>query len=149
MGAAKKGSPMDVKTHGPAELPGSLSWTPGMVDRFFHAYLEAALWSSSDQSDESGGRPMDENYSPEDIPQDVRDGLKAECVEFITANQADLEYWLDEWPQEGPERAGHDFWLTRNGHGAGFWDRMAPGTEAHRAGKRLTEASEEYGTIDL
>ena len=21
------------------------------------------------------------------------------------------------------EQAGHDFWLTRNGHGAGFWDR--------------------------
>jgi hypothetical protein len=21
------------------------------------------------------------------------------------------------------ERAGHDYWLTRNGHGAGFWDR--------------------------
>lgn len=22
-----------------------------------------------------------------------------------------------------PEQIGHDFWLTRNGHGAGFWDR--------------------------
>ena len=21
------------------------------------------------------------------------------------------------------EQAGHDFWLTRNGHGSGFWDR--------------------------
>ncbi len=22
-----------------------------------------------------------------------------------------------------PDQIGHDFWLTRNGHGAGFWDR--------------------------
>ena len=22
-----------------------------------------------------------------------------------------------------PERIGHDLWLTRNGHGTGFWDR--------------------------
>lgn len=22
-----------------------------------------------------------------------------------------------------PEQIGHDLWLTRNGHGAGFWDR--------------------------
>jgi hypothetical protein len=37
--------------------------------------------------------------------------------------------------------AGHDFWLTRNGHGAGFWDR-----DLGEIGERLTKASEAYGS---
>lgn len=51
-----------------ADLPVGLSWTPGMVDRFFDGYLECALWSSTDESDESGGKPMDCNYGPEETP---------------------------------------------------------------------------------
>lgn len=27
------------------------------------------------------------------------------------------------YPDIPAEQAGHDLWLTRNGHGAGFWDR--------------------------
>ena len=32
---------------------------------------------------------------------------------------------LARWHLHGltPEQIGHDFWLTRNGHGTGFWDR--------------------------
>jgi hypothetical protein len=40
---------------------------------------------------------------------------------------------------------GHDFWLTRNGHGAGFWDGDWP----KEAGDRLTKACEEFGEFDL
>jgi len=43
------------------------------------------------------------------------------------------------------DRAGHDFWLTRNGHGAGFWDGDWPDD----AGGRLTEASKKYGEFNL
>lgn len=39
---------------------------------------------------------------------------------------------------------GHDFALTRNGHGAGFWDRgYGP------VGDRLTDAAESYGEADI
>lgn len=31
-------------------------------DEFVDAFFEAALWSSNDESDESGGEPMDANY---------------------------------------------------------------------------------------
>jgi hypothetical protein len=44
----------------------------------------------------------------------------------------------------GEERAGHDFWLTRNGHGAGFWDRGL-GT----LGNRLSAAAKVYSGCDL
>jgi len=39
----------------------------------------------------------------------------------------------------------HDFWLTRNGHGAGFWD----GDWDDETGKRLTTISKKYVEIDL
>jgi hypothetical protein len=42
------------------------------------------------------------------------------------------------------ERAGHDFWLTRNRHGAGFWDEGL-GT----VGKVLTDKAHAYGGCDL
>lgn len=32
-------------------------------------------------------------------------------------------------PWSDDERAGHDFWLTRAGHGAGFWDRRYTGPD--------------------
>ncbi len=37
--------------------------------------------------------------------------------------------------------AGHDFWLTRNGHGAGFWDGDWP----EACSDMLTKASVGYG----
>ncbi len=41
--------------------------------------------------------------------------------------------------------AGHDFWLTRNRHGAGFWDGDYP----EPAASQLTKASHNYGEVSL
>lgn len=46
-----------------------------------------------------------------------------------------------------PEQIGHDFILTANGHGAGFWDRdHRPRNKA--ALDALTEICKPYGEID-
>ena len=42
------------------------------------------------------------------------------------------------------EHAGHDFWLTRNGHGTGYWDR-----DMGSVGARLTEAAKSFGEVYL
>ena len=88
---------------------------------FIQGYVECALWSSSDDS----GEPFDANYGTADLILSA-DAL-AECADFIDANRADLEAYCEALgPFEGTPawaRAGHDFWLTRNRHGAGFWDR--------------------------
>lgn len=52
---------------------------------------------------------------------------------------------LNEWGMRvfnawGPSQIGHDFWLTRNRYGAGFWDRGNG-----EAGDLLTKASHPYG----
>ena len=37
------------------------------LDEFTRGYIDAALWSSTDNSDEGGGQPLDSNYSVNDI----------------------------------------------------------------------------------
>lgn len=108
------------------------------LDRFARAFFEAALWSSSDESDDSGGEPLDKNHSVSDIDEHSLAGLAAECERFQEENATDLED-LDS------SQSGHDFWLTRNRHGAGFWDRGYPKDQA----QRLTDASHAYGEVDL
>lgn len=45
-----------------------------------------------------------------------------ECAAFVEANRALLDAATLEQDRDDSHH-GHDFWLTRNGHGCGFWDR--------------------------
>jgi hypothetical protein len=107
------------------------------LDAFDAAYVECALWSSTDESDDAGGRPLDDNYGPEDIARSTLLEMQRDCQSFKAANERDLQ-GLD------AAQCGHDFWLTRNGHGAGFWDRGLG-----ERGDRLSKASKVYGSVDL
>jgi len=107
-------------------------------EEFLEAYVEAALWSSTDESDESGGEPLDANYSADDIAPEAQKQMKADCEKFIKESGELLE-------DADMSDAGHDFWLTRNRHGAGFWDGDWP----EEAGKALTELSHKFGEQDM
>lgn len=50
---------------------------------------------------------------------------------------------LAEEVEADPERAGADFWLTRNHHGAGFWDGN------WERGDELTKWAHTYGGVDI
>lgn len=104
------------------------------VDTAFTQYLETALWSSTTGDDTV---PMDEDYCIDDIGDDTRAEMLTDVVAFIADQWSDLND-LD------AGETGHDFWLTRNGHGAGFWDR---GLDDR--GDRLTDACRPYGEVDL
>lgn len=107
------------------------------IEQFIAAYIECALWSSNDESTPSGGYPLDDNYGPEDLDPETKRRMRADCIGFIGENEALLE-GLDSG------QAGHDFWLTRNGHGAGFWDRGLG-----ELGDKLTKACKVYGDFNL
>lgn len=117
------------------------------LDTFTTAYLECALWSSYDNADEAGGEPMDANYSIGDLAPGTLAQLAADCADFQTSQAELLAAWYDTCG-ESPQRAGYDFWLTRNRHGAGFWDRWSGGAEG-RIGRALTDAAHVYGSCDL
>ena len=76
-------------------------------DRMTRAYLEAVAFTDFD---EEGQPPAGAEFSPLAKAQ-----AHNTCARFLHAC-ADLI-------GENAEQAGHDLWLTRNGHGTGFWDR--------------------------
>jgi hypothetical protein len=126
-----------------------LCYTKGPVfpqlDTFERAYINAALWASTDNSDESGGRPMDVNFSIIDLPVETVQKLKSDCANFLAIEgvKALLDEAYDLY-RYGDEQAGADLWLTRNGHGAGFWDRKIA-----EVGEKLTEICRGLKTRDL
>lgn len=105
------------------------------LDRFARAYVECALWSST----EDDGAPLDDRFYVSDFAPEALERAAADCAAFQAASAADLDLFYGEYGYD-LEQAGHDFWLTRNGHGAGFWDR---GTGD--VGERLTEACRPFG----
>ncbi len=116
------------------------------MNEFLGAYIEAALWSSMDESDDNGGEPMDRNYGIDDIHPDTLAKMKDDCEKFQTENAALLtdENCLTRYGVSA--QAGHDFWLTRCGHGCGFWETNDWEKEA---GKKLTESAHKFGEVNL
>lgn len=109
------------------------------TESFCLAYIECALWSSTDPETE---QPLDSDAFR--LPEKTEKKLRAQCDAFFdyveSLNDATLlAYIIDEDSQ-----SGHDFWLTRNGHGAGFWDRGLG-----ELGDKLTEASKTFGEVYL
>lgn len=104
------------------------------MDNELRQYLETALWSSVGDN----GDPLDKNYSTDDIDSESVAKAQVQLKEFIN-KAGDLLNDLD------LTDVAHDFWLTRNRHGVGFWD----GDYSDEIGKKLTDLSHEFGEVDL
>lgn len=118
------------------------------MDKFLASYIEVALWSSTD----SDGTPLDNSkYADTELGQGTLARFKEDCRRFETAYQK-LTSGLDDsvlrsFPQSDHDgdRIAHDFWLTRNRHGAGFWDGDYPEPIA----TQLTDLAHSFGECDL
>ena len=108
------------------------------------SYLETALWSSTDDSDPSGGDPLDKNYDISDIESETVEKAKKDLELFFDKCSEKYPGILDQYDDE---QIGHDFWLTRNGHGAGFWDGDYEETPGD--GKKLTEIAKTFKEVNL
>ena len=127
-GSVKDWSPRDVETD-------IEQW---VFEEFLSSYIETALWASNDESDpETGGDPMDVNYNSDDIAPETREEMIRDTEDFVMANIDDIYVGLS--------RAGHDFWLTRNGAGVGFLDGHWP----EPAATRLNDNARAYGEYHL
>lgn len=127
-------------------------YTPSQVN--YDAYFETVLWSETD-----GEEHLDSNYSLDDFARNHIGYRKQveDCQNFIrrlesvpfydecTLLEKALEY-ASLYLQDS-NALGHilyDFWLTRNGHDAGFWDG-----DYGEIGERLTKITEEFGSVDV
>lgn len=88
-----------------------------MTDKQFQdfktAYVAALLWSTylDDETYFDDIAQGIDNFTPDAVAR-----IEADCQSFVTQAGELI-------PEEHYSQAGHDFALTRNGHGAGFWDR--------------------------
>jgi hypothetical protein len=115
------------------------------------AYAETGLWSEScngtarDMHD-CQGEDCDSSletigFGLSDIDADSWMQMQADVKDFI---EGCLSERPDCFDGMDAERVGHDFWLTRNGHGVGFWDRGLG-----ELGDWLTTMSKPYGESTL
>lgn len=145
--------------------------TETALDTFTQAYIECAFWASTEykfgvcpccgetrllnrlpepeytqepmcDGSECGTlecqpEPMDSNYSQSDLAPETLDKIIADCAKFQSEND------LTGYPLKN---AGYDFWLTRNGHGCGFWENDF-GTEPQC--ELLDKACKAFGECDL
>lgn len=112
------------------------------LDEFTEGYIEAALWSTTDDCDD----PLDKHYGPADISAECLTKMVEDCRAFQEENVFPIQAYNG--PVKSAERAaGIDFWLTRNRHGSGFWD--SPSEWPGGADKLLTERAHEYPEVNL
>lgn len=118
------------------------------LNPFALGYVDCALWASPDVD---SGEPLDATYSTSDIDGDALTKMAAVCGAFEAGHAADL----DAAEAQGRDRSclGHDLFLSRNGHGTGFWDRGLGdvGDRLHTAAERMGESGlyvTDDGTLD-
>jgi len=109
-----------------------------LTDSDFNQYLVAALWSSTDDDE-----PLDTSYEITDIHATAIAKSRVDCETFLVENEQDIAVLLDD--DHKMSSIMHDFWLTRNGHGCGFWDGDYP----KEIGDRLTESSKRFGEVNI
>jgi hypothetical protein len=91
-----------------------MAFTQYETQTFINHYLAAA---ETLQDDELSDNEIAMSWSKEAVRQAGND-----CIKFLKEAYHHLNEALNE-NGYGMEQAGNDFFLTRNGHGAGFWDR--------------------------
>lgn len=104
------------------------------IEDMLSAYIEAALWTSTDDEDE----PLDKNYGPDDLAKETIARMRKDVSGFAKMYGDIIEsFGADyDWSQ-----AGHDLWLTRIGSGVGFRDRDLPKKDA----ETLTKGARDLG----
>lgn len=97
------------------------------MQSMIRAYMVCLLWTMPGPDDDEN--PGD-RFTIDRFTREARIVCIADCLEFLNrVRQAGLVTWLygtgPEFTGYGPDNLGHDLALSRNGHGAGFFDRKA------------------------
>jgi len=131
------------------------------------AYLKTLIWSETlslpegvktltwEGSEYEEGTSLQDLLSPEDLPAIIHASAEEDLRSF--ANSCIEEFGLDPFEWFDANQVAHDFALSRNGHGAGFFDdpytvvTKGPGgsTKTVDLGKRLQACAKYEGTNGL
>jgi hypothetical protein len=115
------------------------------INKILKGYLECALWTEEERLKED---MPNIDFNEDDNKMDeiekiihLNDSLNRKSFDFFTKEDIDVDSLIDAYSdikkfiefagkeaidyainERGLERLGHDIWLTRNHHGAGFFD---------------------------
>ena len=110
------------------------------------SYLEAAIWTATDDI----GEPLSDSYDINDFAPEARAQAVREFESFVAKNPLLVADAVSRsgynYGGSSAVQFGHDFLLTRNGEGAGFWDRES--LQEIDLGKQLSEATKEFRSKD-
>lgn len=76
-------------------------------NQFLRAYFECMIWADKPEGADLDATDLDLDFAREQT---------IEALAFYLKNEPFITF-------ENLDQAGHDLWLTRCGHGTGFWDR--------------------------
>jgi hypothetical protein len=117
---------------------------PGGIGKMERGYAETMLWATTKYDEYENCDKSYEylNYSADDLSKEAWRQIREDCEGFLELVREDEPAAWEELVLD-LERAGHDFFLTRERHGAGFWD----GDWVN--GTLLTKWSHTFGTVNL
>jgi hypothetical protein len=110
----------------------------GDLDAFTQGYISGAFFTEC-----HADNPELEDAEFSDLDPATLAAIIEDCADWQAANRAALDEASAVREGYDDERAGTDYWLTRNGHGAGFWDRGLGDV-----GDRLSAACR-YSSVDV
>lgn len=110
------------------------------IDAMVRGYLECQLWAQHDweHSEDNEyhecaagecdhGEKLDMFYSVADVSPEYVETLREEITGIVVTHPLAVRRYLNDpiygYCDERNGLFGHDYYLTREGHGAGFWDR--------------------------
>ena len=123
----------------------AISLSGADIDSMVRGYLDCQLWAQIDyersNADTGDGPKLDANYSLDDIADEYVEKVETEFRALVTEHPLAVRMYLnwratrhagrngqivlirDTRPAYDSSQFGHDFYLTRERHGTGFWDR--------------------------
>jgi hypothetical protein len=120
---------------------------PETLQAVLDGYQACATWSTVPLSAIDSDRSFDDlrvcDWTPEADAE-----CRADCERFIRENLAALLRVTDASDYTW-ERVGHDLWLSRNGHGAGFFGRVRSGDPREDDFDALQAAASALGEVVL
>ncbi|QRI45328.1 hypothetical protein SEA_ENNEA_94 [Gordonia phage Ennea] len=101
------------------------------VDSMARGYVDALCWTQRAYDDDNADADLtlsDMGYGYDDLAPGTRARIIGELMALITAHPLAVRMYGANRRYNGCEgdvwsHFGHDYLLTRDGHGAGFWDR--------------------------
>ena len=119
------------------------------LSAFTRGYIEAALFCGVElpYGHPDGDHRRNDDAAFDDIDARTLQEMRRDCVRF--QRNPIVRPLLKQAYERGYTvvQAGHDFWFTRNGHGAGFWDRKE--LDKDGLGDALSEQCKKFGEYSL